>query len=643
MRFSRRLARACPAFILTLSLCLPGPTLGASGTFEFLYINANEGSASGGHAAIRFGDEVFHFQHVPPGLLRIAKESYGRFRFEYGDRENRTIRVHRIEAPEETVAWLDATFNRRLLIQDEHYAALDAMDEDIRLLDALLAAPPRTVELKGLGYFHTRPKQTGPQPMPAEAPSASDSTRRLHAAAASLYGQNFLARKRQETRARLLALGPVSSGPAASEMAEDRFSPAGYSFSQRYADALTDLAALDVLEQGRAPCPDAILQPDSPEFRLSRAALAALENYRQTLTGDLLGLLRSERADWGYPFLVGLARLHALDRSIATGRLAILDRFQAGGGTAANEEAGGGVKAGLLDQARAVYASAQSELTGGQAPDERRYARLEESANLFLEIRQSLAQARPIRPLPAGATPARAAPAGVIALPLAAGQLAAYRLSLAAERDAYTAKLMSLYAYKLISRNCVTEIFRVINGAIAGRLDENGGADAPDAKLARVRAESERLLGGYVDETGANLVPFVAYASVGDAYRVRSSADLPAYRDVYLSQEYRRAAPWLVNLQESNVLSSAIYRWHGDDAAFLFFTQDTVWNRPLLGSINLAVALGQTLTGLLALPWDSGENLRLSLKGVFVSIPELFFFNIRKGSFPYLTRMSPGS
>lgn len=36
-------------------------------SFNYLYIEASEGNSSGGHAAIQFEDEVYHFQHVDSG------------------------------------------------------------------------------------------------------------------------------------------------------------------------------------------------------------------------------------------------------------------------------------------------------------------------------------------------------------------------------------------------------------------------------------------------------------------------------------------------------------------------------------------------------------------------------------------------
>ena len=89
-----------------------------------------------------------------------------------------------------------------------------------------------------------------------------------------------------------------------------------------------------------------------------------------------------------------------------------------------------------------------------------------------------------------------------------------------------------------------------------------------------------------------------------------------------------------MSLRESNVFSSSLYQWHGRDPAFVFFTDDLLWARPLAGGFNFVAGLAQGMAGLLTLPWDGGENLRMGTKGALISLPELFFFNIRKGSFP---------
>ena len=99
---------------------------------------------------------------------------------------------------------------------------------------------------------------------------------------------------------------------------------------------------------------------------------------------------------------------------------------------------------------------------------------------------------------------------------------------------------------------------------------------------------------------------------------------------------YQQENAFLAYLRESNTLSSSLYQFHDKDSFFIFFTDDKILPRPLFGAINTVAALGQTLYGLLALPFDSGKNLNSGIMGMAMSIPELVFFNIRKGTYQYL-------
>jgi hypothetical protein len=74
----------------------------------------------------------------------------------------------------------------------------------------------------------------------------------------------------------------------------------------------------------------------------------------------------------------------------------------------------------------------------------------------------------------------------------------------------------------------------------------------------------------------------------------------------------------------------------GASRGFLFFTDDTVAARPVLGALNLVAGIGVAAAGLAMLPVDRGDLLKSGLRGVLFSLPELAFFNIRKGSFPDL-------
>ena len=129
-----------------------GPAIAASShQIDYLYINASEGSASGGHAALRFGDQVFHFEHRDPGIIVLARDRFDRFRHLYGDLENRTIWISRIPVSDETYDLLLARFSQHHIVQRQRLEALGAIRGDRALLEAL--SRPDALSIDGLGLF----------------------------------------------------------------------------------------------------------------------------------------------------------------------------------------------------------------------------------------------------------------------------------------------------------------------------------------------------------------------------------------------------------------------------------------------------------------------------------------------------------
>jgi hypothetical protein len=637
---------AGPVFALfVLAFSAPAGSAGAWRFIDYVYIDASEGSASGGHTAIKFDDEVFHFQHVPPGLLRARRDDFGGFRHQYGDLENRTIHIHRVEVSQETYGLLRDAFVRRLLIQDEQFEVLHAIGRDLSLLEYFLSRSSgdrsgdsmevRPLQLKGIGLFYPDGWNWADRRAAKSNTDVSPPLAALRARMEERHGPDFLRAKADEIRARLRALQPSGFDPKSIVLSEDRFSPAGYSYAGRCADLTLALAALDILDRGLPVRAGALLRPSFPEFRLNSAEAEELANFRRRLEADLLRLIDSDRPDWGFPLLIGMARLIALDASIASGRLVFLNRLREEEGDTLD----GALRQVLFDQARNQLVTERTVLKGGIALDERAYIRLENAANRFLALRSAMQAGKPFRsPAAAGMNSAMVEP-----IPPAVGRTRLSTLIGQAKnyREAYELRLRALYRYDLIGRNCVSEIFRVIDGALAGQPGGSGRADAGETE-SRARSESIRRLGGYVGRESLNFIPFVSFRTVGAAYRVAQTLELPSYRRRRLDRDYARENPVLVGLRESNVLSSTLYRWHRGDSAFLFFTDDAVWLRPIEGGANVLVALGQGMTGLATLPWDSGKNLRQGAKGLLMSLPELLFFNIRKGSYPVLP-WSPSS
>jgi hypothetical protein len=612
---------------------------------QYLYINASEGSASGGHAALKMGDEVFHFQHVPPGLLRLRRDDYAQFRDQYADRENRTIQMHHVEVSEATLDLLRERFNRILLIEDEQFDRRDALENDRRLLAALLrlsrlgaaqSSQANRLVLRGAGLFLPDGWHYSENAQDNLAQPVDASLARLAGRVGAAYGNGFLRAKSAEVLFRLKAIQPLGYDSQAAVLAEDQFRSADYGFSGRYADGLSALAALRVLALGLPLRAGLLMRPKGAEFLLSDAERRGLALYRSQLEDRLLGLLHSSRPDWGLPMMLGMARLIALDGSIVSGRWVMLNLAEPH--NAGVEPAAGppGNQYAAFAASRTRFFAAKAVLAGAETMGEWAYVQMEQAANLFAERGNALREGRLAHVDGMNSMPSYPASVELVLPAMNPARLQAQLDSLDDYRLIYESRLADLYSYNLIGRNCASEIFRVIGQA----MRESGGRNPPLDGLAGAEGmaelESTRRLGGYARGLGLEFIPFLSFRIVGETWRVSSTEVEPSYRLRELWQAKTLENPLWVGLRESNVFSSSLYQWHGGDPAFVFFTDDLFVARPLAGGFNVAAGLAQSLSGLLALPWDGGENLLMGVKGVLISLPELFFFNIRKGSFPEL-------
>ena len=133
-------------------------------------------------------------------------------------------------------------------------------------------------------------------------------------------------------------------------------------------------------------------------------------------------------------------------------------------------------------------------------------------------------------------------------------------------------------------------------------------------------------------------IPSVAGHVVADALGDGDPRELPSARHALVAQHGTDA---LDRWREWSPLTSRTYRPHRADSTFLFFTRERVWARPLLGTANLLYGTGHALAGLLWAPVDRGERLARGAKGVAMSVPELFFFSVRQGSYPIAPPEAP--
>jgi hypothetical protein len=578
-------------------LLVSHPAFGSTPRFvEYLYIEANEGASSGGHVAIRFGDETYNFQHERPGVIRLQRDGSDHFLFAYGVLENRTVHVSRIAVPSATWADLRQRFAERYLTERRLFEERDALRDDSTLLEALLARRhgdgAAAVALRGAGYF-----------FPAEqALAPSGSALALRARVLRAYGGDFIARRADDLRRELARLRPGGGPPP--EIPARGYPHFDAPYSSRYRDLLTALAALEALRRAlplRADAQWSVGEPLAPDEQVSLAAFA------DRLAGELTRLLRSDRADWGYAFLVGLARLAALDETARTGRLVLLDAFppesEVVPWSSIREQRD--AVAGLVTEAREELATARGRLRAGRPIDEADYAGVEDAGNRLLELEAAVRDRRGLRVSAERLVPSREAHwADLVDPEMTDGEMerGLRRANDTARR--FATELERRYAYDLFSRNCVSEIFATV-GAEPGSLD---------------------------------FIPFVSARTVNARWPDAERVTLPSYRRWKLEEMSRTAGAWRTWLRESNTVTSTIYRRNPADSFFLFFTDDVVAVRPLLGVVNVAAAVGAGAAGLALLPFDHGRTLVSGLRGAVFSLPELAFVNLRKGSFTYVPR-----
>ena len=131
-------------------------------------------------------------------------------------------------------------------------------------------------------------------------------------------------------------------------------------------------------------------------------------------------------------------------------------------------------------------------------------------------------------------------------------------------------------------------------------------------------------------------IPFYASRQWSKNMKNVNTYKIKSYRNFKINQLKQSKNNYIVNFREGNTLTSTIYKFNNDDSFFLFFTDRNKILRPFFGFFNLLSGFVETLLGVFTMPFDKGNRFQKGVQGTFFSIPELLFFNIRKGSFQFL-------
>ncbi|MCP4579666.1 MAG: hypothetical protein GY846_25625, partial [Deltaproteobacteria bacterium] len=608
--------------IQLMFLFWPVPAEGAhfspSPLLQFIYIDANVGGSSGGHSALRIRNTIYHFQYFPSGLFKLVREQWPHFRYIYNDLENRTLYVAHIHIENRDLQMLQESLDRYYLIQVAHMARLDDLTADTELLNDLSLDHNR-MSVNGAGLFSF------------DSP-ANEISKELRSAVIESYGKNYLKFAMETLDRELKKIPPVVLSVEPGKISNEVYPPPMASFSNKYAENRLKWAALNILNEALPIRKVELTDMDHfvrPGHRkgLTRNERHKLSAYAETLKTSVIHLPTSSRPDWGYPLLLANARYQAVMDSLKRNSLCLLDPFPESAKSVPPQTLEGDpiVTARLADRAWRKYRDIRRSTFAGQtlddrALDERSYNRLEESAGRFAELEKGRLTGKTIRVAYGRLIPSRS---GMVALSASNLSQQAIKQSLnqtRLNRNIYNDQLKRCYPYDLIDNNCATELIRNIN--------------TPFQSQGRI---TKALGGEIVPGKDFGFIPFRLFGLVNDRFRVTKVDVMPGYRKRMLLRAAQNEPDHTsLYFRECNTLTSTLYPGVKGDTPFLFFTDDVVWLRPVYGALNGAYGLIAAALGIFTLPMDGGNLSILGLKGALYSLPELFFFNIRKGSYNYV-------
>ena len=615
--------------LLLISIVLPA-VLYASPSVNYIYIESNEGNSSGGHVALQFEEDIYHFQYADPGIIRLEKQHIDDFEFIYRFAANRSLHSNQITVSEQTYSLLRDHFSFQYQTQYLQFKLLDDLSNDQSLLTSLLPASQKTsnnaLPLKAAGLFFNDTAFSSKQTYKTSATTLS-----LHNEINKTYGNDYLTKQTEKIIAQIKSLRPTQWQKVITPNDKTTVAPFIYSFTNRYIDLTAALLAIKVIKQNRDLITGTFSDSSSPLLTLSNTEITALKSYRTQLNKSLIKLVNSNRPDRGSATLINIARLITIDQSIKLNKFVFIDTFDSKA-IISNEIALDKYSQHLqkhLDETQLSLLKAKSALTGKTLFAERNYSQLELLANHYNELYKASSGGKSVRFYGAKLIPSQSIALPLLIKPeLSAIEIKQNITQIKRFQSQYLARLKNYYSYNLISKNCVTEIFSLIDNALLQNTNNK--------TLLSPRINTTQHMGGYINTSISNFIPITSHYAVRNNFNIDQQKILPSFRLTKLEQFYSEENDLLVYLRESNTLSSSLYHYNEDDSFFIFFTDNELLLRPVFGAVNTLAGVSQTILGLFTWPFDSGKMLSSGSSGIFMSVAELFFINMRKGSYKYL-------
>ncbi|TGK31712.1 hypothetical protein EHQ12_03825 [Leptospira gomenensis] len=569
-------------------------------------MDSNTGQSSGGHTGIRIGNKVYHYQYFPDDVFHLVRESYDDFAFNYNVLSNRTSVLTRLKLTSKEISVLESELNRLYLVQFRHLQNWEFLKRETKLLEEL-NSPEKKIGLRATAYF--------------EANKTSPISGNLKSELARSLGKGYMEKLESELNESLLTennlLDRMEFSPLPETIRKDRFPFLKPGTFLPLRDSLEGILFCKILREEWGLDNTFIIS--NIQESLSSKEEELFRDFFRAQTGQLIGILSERDPGWAYAALVVLGRLHAIEESLRIGSPVFLSSFPEDAPIVfkKNEDDENNLNR-LSEESWAVVSLARKKISSLEELSEKEYQIWEDATNRAFELETGIGTAIPVRVAVGKLVPQREKKF-LIPMYFPDEGTIALRLELSKKREQeYHKILKNLYPFHLLYENCTTEILKNVQDSF-----DRGEIPFP----------GERIDFPF----SLSLIPFYASYAVTKKWNNEGETTALSFRKKKLSELKRKDPGFWTSLREISPLTSSFYKKNREDHFFPLYTDDVFWLRPVYGTINLGAGIGATAIGIFSAPLDRGEKFQKGFQSAFFSLPELVFFNIRKGTFPYVS------
>jgi hypothetical protein len=562
---------------------------------SYVYINANEGQSSGGHSGLKIGSYFYHFQYYNDKIFHLVREKWTEFLYVYNSSDNRRVQKIDLSLPQGASNQISSFWNEFYLIQKKQLEIKDFLQRDMEILEAL--QNQKEILIPGMAYFD--------QGTTKNLPFSKNKF------------NNFILSKK--IKSVLWELNKIQYKPMRDPILNKEGYPRSFPFySQLILDLLQKKQALECLLSNCNLSMDSffLLDPYLKEGEKEKI-IRLWKQYHPLLERKIQDHLSDSNEISGRSLLITVLRYKYMDHSLKTNSLWLPDLYPNAVGSYTFHKKEKEMQEEIQKQFHIFFSNQMESILNSKSISEVNLQALEDSANRYHDFVFHKNNSLPIRSY------------DQLLLPLKEKKVQLRELredsetfsdSFKISQDAYAQyekKLQNLYPFDLFTENCTTEVFTNLHRNLEEK-DE----------------EITKMFGGKLSEKeNFNFIPFVAFRNVKQIYRIKQEETIQSFRIRSIQEMKKNKSSFWVEIRESNTLTSKIYKANRKDSLFIFFTDKDILLRPLYGTINLIAGVSQMSFGILTSPWDNGETLKAGGTGILFSLPELFFFNIRKGTF----------